>query len=99
MKMLSSAVALVAAMVAGCGTSDPDADIRALLAAAEGAAEARDAGSFADKSAEDPGIARLGGGYRDSAGRDRTELLRMLRGYFIANQRIEVVARVDEVAL
>jgi hypothetical protein len=84
------AAALVAGMVAGCRTSDPEAEIRALLAAAEGAAEARDTGFFGDL---------VGEGYRDSRGQDRAELLRMLRGYFIANQRIEVVSRVDDVAL
>jgi hypothetical protein len=41
----------------------------------------------------------VGAGYRDSRGQDRTELLRMLQGYFIANQRIEIVSRVDEVAV
>jgi hypothetical protein len=90
MKMLSTAAALAAAVVAGCGTSDPEAEIRALLTAAEEAAEARDVGFFADL---------VGEGYRDTRGQDRTELLRTLRGYFIANQRIEIVSRVDEVAL
>ncbi len=90
MKGLSTAVALAAVVAAGCGTSDPEAEIRALLAAAEDAAEARDAGFFGDV---------VGPGYRDSRGQDRTELLRTLRGYFIANQRIEIVSRVDEVRL
>jgi hypothetical protein len=90
MKMLCPAAALAAVIVAGCGTSDPEAEIRALLAAAEEAAEARDVGFFSDL---------VGPGYRDSRGRDRAELLRMLRGLFLANQRIAVVSRVDEVAL
>jgi hypothetical protein len=90
MNMLSPAAALYADVVAGCGTSDPEAEIRELLAAAEEAAEARDAGFFGDL---------LGSGYRDSRGRDRAELLRTLRGYFIANQRIEIVSRVDEVTI
>jgi hypothetical protein len=89
MKLLSPAVALAAAVVAGCGTNDPEAEIRALLAAAEQAAEARDVGFFRDL---------VGAGYRDSRGQDRTELLRMLQGFFLANQRIEIVSRVDEVA-
>jgi hypothetical protein len=90
MKILSPAAALAAVVVAGCGASDPEAEIRALLAAAEEAAETRDAGYFGDL---------VGEGYRDSRGQDRTELLRMLRGYFIANQRIEILSRIDEVAL
>jgi hypothetical protein len=90
MKGLSTAVALAAVVIAGCGTSDPEAEIRAMLAQAEEAAEARDVGFFGDV---------IGPGYRDSRGQDRTELLRTLRGYFIANQRIEIVSRVDEVTL
>jgi hypothetical protein len=90
MKMLSAAAALAAAVVAGCGTSDPEVEIQALLTAAEEAAEARDVGFFADL---------IGAGYRDSRGRDRAELLRTLRGLFIANQRIEIVSRIDEIAL
>lgn len=82
--------ALLALGAAGCGTGDPEAEIRALLAAAEEAAEARHAGFFADL---------IGESYRDARGHDRDELLRTIRGYFIANQRIEIVSRVDEVTL
>ena len=81
---------LATALVAGCGASDPEAEIRTLLAAAEEAAEARDAGFFADL---------LGAGYRDSGGNGRDEAIRRVRGLFIANQRIEIVSRVDEVVL
>jgi hypothetical protein len=90
MRTLRPVVALAAAVVAGCGTSDPEAEIWALLAAAEEAAEARDVGFFRD---------HVGAGYRDSRDRDRAELLRLLQGVFLANQRIEIVSRVDEVAL
>ena len=69
---------------------DPETEIRALLAAAEEAAEARDVGFFGEL---------VGAGYRDARGNDRDELIRMVRGYFIANQRIEIVSRVDEVVL
>jgi protein-disulfide isomerase-like protein with CxxC motif len=87
MQMPSLAAALAAALVAGCGSSDSEAEIRALFAAAEEAAEARDAGFFGDI---------VGESYRDSRGSDRAELLRTLRGYFIVNQRIDVVSRIDE---
>jgi hypothetical protein len=90
MQMPCIAVALAAALVAGCGSSDSETEIRALFAAAEEAAEARDAGFFGDI---------VGEGYRDSRGNDRAELVRTLRGYFIVNQRIEVVSRVDEILL
>jgi hypothetical protein len=78
------------ALVAGCASNDPETEVRALLAALEQAAEERDAGLFADA---------LGEGYRDTRGNDRDDALRALRGYFIANQRIDVVSRVDEIVL
>ena len=90
MKLLSQAGALAVALVAGCGAGDPETEIRALLAAAEEAAEGRDTGFFGDL---------VGSAYRDAQGNDREQLLRMVRGYFIANQRIEIVSRVDEVVL
>jgi hypothetical protein len=82
--------AWTAALTAGCTASNPEAEIRALMAAAEQAAEARDVGFFAEV---------LGEGYRDSRGHDRDEALRSLRGYFIVNQRIDVVSRIDEIAV
>lgn len=90
MKAFGSATAFVAALASGCSAADPEAEIRALLGAAEAAAEARDVGFFGDA---------LGAAYRDTRGNDRDELLRTLRGYFIANQRIEIVSRVDEIVL
>lgn len=90
MKAPPFAAALAAVLAAGCGSTDPEAEIRAVLAAAEGAAESRDAGFFADLVAES---------YRDSHGNDRDQLVRTVRGLFLANQRIEVVSRVDEIVL
>ena len=91
MNVVGLGAVLAAAAVAGCnGGGDPEAEIRALLAAAEEAAEARDAAFFGDL---------LGEGYRDSRGNDRDEMLRRVRGYFIANQRVEIVSRVDNVVL
>lgn len=90
MKAFGFASVLAAVLVSGCSTNDPEAEIRALLAAAEEAAEARDTGFFGSV---------LGAGYRDTRGNDRDEALRMLRGYFFANQRVEIVSYIDEVAL
>jgi hypothetical protein len=90
MKGPGIASALVAALASGCAPSDPEAEIRALLAAAEQAAEERDVGFFGGA---------LGSGYRDTRGNDRDALLRQLRGYFIANQRVEIVSRIDEITL
>jgi len=83
-------VSALAVLAAGCGASDPEAEIRALLAAAEEAAEARDVGFFGDALAD---------GYSDARGNDRDEILRELRGYFIANQRIEILSRIDEIVV
>ena len=80
----------LAVLVSGCGASDPEAEIRALLTAAEHAAEARDVGFFGDA---------IGDSYRDAQGNDREAVLRMLRGLFIANQRIEIVSRIDEIVV
>ena len=52
MKMPLLAVTLAAMLAAGCGATDPEAELRASLAAAEAAAEQRDAGFFADLVAE-----------------------------------------------
>jgi len=84
---LASALAVLAT---GCAADDPEAEVRALLAAAEAAAEGRDTGFFGDALAES---------YRDARGNDREAMLRRLRGYFIANQRIELVTRIDEIVI
>jgi hypothetical protein len=89
MKAWALTFALVV-LATGCAADDPEAEVRALLADAEAAAEARDAGFFGEI---------LGESYRDTHGNDREEMLRMVRGYFIANQRIEIVSRVDEVVI
>ena len=80
----------LAVLATGCAADDPEAEVRALLAAAEAAAEARDVGFFGGVLAES---------YRDARGNDRDAMLRTLRGYFIANQRIEIVSRVDEIVI
>jgi len=41
----------------------------------------------------------IGPAYLDSRGNDRDQIIGLLRGYFIANQKVEVVSRVDEVVL
>jgi hypothetical protein len=89
MKAWATASAL-AVLATGCAADDPEAEIRALLAAAEAAAEARDVDFFGEVLAES---------YRDARGNDRAEMLRVVRGYFIANQRIEIVSRVDEIVI
>jgi hypothetical protein len=90
MKTPGIASAIAAVLVVSCAANDQEAEVRALLTAAEEAAEQRDAGFFGEA---------LGAAYRDARGNDRDQLLRSIRGYFIANQRIEIVSRVDEIVL
>jgi hypothetical protein len=88
--MKALGLAALAVLATACGASDPEADIRALIAAAEEAAEARDVGFFSGVFSDR---------YGDVRGNDREAMIRTLRGYFIANQRIEIVSRVDEVVI
>jgi hypothetical protein len=90
MKSAWGPAALLAAAVGGCGTSDPETEIRGLVAAAEQAAEERDHGFFRSL---------IGSGYRDSQGNDRDRLLALLRGYFLSHSSFEIVSRVDAVDL
>lgn len=81
----------VAAGLSGCGApSDPEQELRELIDAAASAAEARDTGFFRDL---------IAGGYRDSRGNDRDQLINYLRGYFLTHMQIEVVSRIAEVEL
>lgn len=90
MNALRLVFATCAALAAGCGSSDPEAAIRTLLADAEQAAEERDTGFFR---------AVIGTAYRDSRGNDRDQVINLLRGLFVANQRVEIVSRIDSVEL
>lgn len=90
MSLLRIVMASSVALLTACGASDPDAEVRALLTAAERAAEARDTGFFR---------AVIATAYRDAAGRDRDQAVNLLRGLFVANQRIELVSRIDSVEL
>jgi hypothetical protein len=81
---------LAVAAVAACGSVDPADAIRARLAEAEKAAEARDTGFFRDL---------LAAGYRDDRGNDRAAAVQFVRGFFLANQKIEIVSRIEEVTL
>lgn len=77
----------LAISLAGCGAPDsPEARVRAVIAAAEHAAEARDVSAVMGLVSPD---------YADADGRQADELSRYLRGYFIANQSIHLLTRID----
>jgi hypothetical protein len=73
--------------LAGCGAPDtPEMQVRAVIDAAEQAAEARDVSAVMQFVSPD---------YADADGRRAAELSRYLRGYFIANQSLHLLTRID----
>lgn len=76
------------AALAGCGDADsPEQQVRAVIDQMELAAENRDVSELTEHLSED---------YRDSNGRAAEEAGRYLRGYFIANQSIHLLTRIEQ---
>jgi hypothetical protein len=74
---------------AACGDSQtPEAQVRATIAAIEAGAEARDVGDVMEHVSEQ---------FRDGYGRDGKELSQYVRGYFIANQSIHLLSRIESI--
>ena len=86
MKFSTLCVAVFFLSACGARSSD-DEQVRALIVAAEDAAEARDTSDVLDLLASD---------YSDSQGHDRAQMQNFLRGYFLANPKIEVRANVQD---
>lgn len=86
--LLLTLLGATAAVTAGCSGGDPDAELRALVAAAEEAAEARDTGFFR---------ALVASSYADRGGRDRDDLINLVRGHFLVNRDLEVLNRIEEI--
>jgi hypothetical protein len=74
------------ALAACSDPESPDTQVRRVIDAIERAAEARDVGALME---------HVSVNYRDAEGRDARELSRYVRGYFIANQSIHLLARVN----
>jgi hypothetical protein len=84
---LFAAVTLSVSSLCACGARSSDEEkVRALFASAEAAAEARDASDVLDLVADD---------YEDANGFDKTQLQNFLRGYFLANPKIELLVNVE----
>lgn len=80
---------VVCLWLGACGSADPpEVQVRAVLDAAETAAEARDVSGLMELVSAD---------YKDSDGRQAEELSRYLRGYFIANQSIHLLTRIEKI--
>lgn len=78
---------LFAALLAACSAApDRETAVRAVLEAAEAAAEARDASAAMEL---------VSANYGDDAGRDRAALRAFVRGWFALNPRIELLIDVQ----
>jgi hypothetical protein len=64
----------------------PEQQVRAVIASMETAAEARDVGDLME---------HISASYRDAQGQDRAEASRYARGYFIANQSVHLLTRIE----
>lgn len=75
--------------LAGCGDANsPEQQVREVIEKMEVAAEARDVGELME---------HLSGDFRDVNGMGPEEAARHARGYFIANQTIHLVTRVERI--
>ncbi len=75
-------------MIAGCGERDsPEAQVRTVIDQMELAIEARDVGDVLELISEV---------YRDDHSRGRDDLRRLARGYFLANQSIHLLTRIED---
>ena len=82
-------VLATALMIAGCADRDsPETRGRHTVDAMETAAEARDVGDLMEFIAAD---------FRDGYGQGRDELRRYVQGYFIANQSIHLLTRIEQI--
>jgi len=85
---LRVAVTLAVISLSACGSRSSDDDkVRALFADAETAAEERDASDVLEFVADD---------YEDGNGFDKSQLRDFLRGYFLANPKVELLVKVDD---
>lgn len=85
MKFVTGFVAVILLSACGARTSDEE-QVRAVIDAAEVAAEERDASDVLEHITSD---------YSDSNGFDRAQLQNFLRAYFLANPKIELLVRIE----
>lgn len=75
------------ALLAGCSDDgSPEQQVRAVIESMELAAEARDVGDL---------MKHVSDTFRDAQGQDRSEAARYVRGYFIANQSVHLLTRIE----
>ena len=77
----------VLALLPGCSDdASPEQQVRAVIDAMEVAAEARDVGDLME---------HVSTAYRSADGLDRAEAGRTVRGYFVVNQSIQLLTRIE----
>lgn len=82
---------LLAATIAACGApTTPEQEIRALIAAAEESAEARDASALKELVADD---------YLDPSGRNAADIRSYLHAWLVAHQSVRLLTRVDSIEI
>ncbi|MFO7277680.1 MAG: hypothetical protein DIU56_011640 [Pseudomonadota bacterium] len=82
-------IVLSLTLLAACTSrSTPEAEVRALIARGEEAAEARDTGAV---------MALVSEQYSDELGRDRQALRNFVRGFFLVNQRVRLLTRIESI--
>jgi hypothetical protein len=78
---------LVLALLAGCADdTSPEQQVRSVIESLELAVEERDVGDL---------MAHISPNYRDAQGQDRAAASRYARGYFVANQSIHLLTRIQ----
>jgi hypothetical protein len=86
----TSYLLLCLALAACARETSPEDEIRAVVAAAEEAAESRDTSALFDLVAPD---------YQDARGNAAEEIRRYVRGYLVTHQSIHLLTRVDEIEI
>ena len=82
-----AAILAVVLALASCARSTPEEEVRAVFAAAETAAEDRDVSGVMDLVSDR---------YSDPAGNDKAAIKALMQGFFIVNQSVHLLMRVEE---
>jgi hypothetical protein len=81
-------VAVLACLLIGaCSSSTPEEEVRSVIAAAENAAEERDLSAVMDLVSDR---------YSDPAGNDKAAIRALMQGFFIVNQSVHLLMRIEE---
>jgi hypothetical protein len=79
-------VALAFLLTSCSDRASPEQEVRAVIDAMEAAAEARDVGDL---------LEHLSDNYRDAQGQDRQQAALYARGYFVTNQSVHLLTRIE----